>query len=276
MYRRNSARSRSLMLLLTVFCLLASHASAKVEYEVRMVNGSVLAWRPWAGDWDRVRRGARLPLGTLIQTAGFGDLMISPTAENVGKLTSANLAFVSPTMFRLTPNIMRKFQVSETSVTDEADVGRGGDAKGKAIEDEILPITLAWDRQDGLSFFMSAVKEFAKGVVTRKDLAVSGAKSSLFVRNAVRLITIKFPRDGSLIPSNNGTEQIIISWDHDSDGVRPMVNVFVWKKDQDRGVPIAMTNAAVIPVTLKSGGYFIQLVAPNLAFQSKTIYVIVD
>ena len=123
---------------------------------------------------------------------------------------------------------------------------------------------------------MENTKDIVNGFRNVKSLSITGAKSAVLARNMIKDIKITFPTDGMLLPTIKPQEELMISWVIDGMSKRPMIEVYIWPKDKERGVAVTTTNSEVIPVTLAKGGYFIQLATPDLSYQSKTIYIAID
>lgn len=271
---------RLVILFLTFFATPGFPAPKAGHFLVDRVRGSILVWKPLSSDWSELHRRDVVPIGSLIQSLGGGELSLVPSKKSRGFLVPAHLIFITKTIFRVTPDTTRTFHVSEAAITEESDVGNKGTKTDRALEDEPLPFPLAWERQDGLSFFMSAVPEFARGAYLSKTLALSSAKTSLFLRNAVRDIKVIFPEDGALIPIAKEQENVPIVWSlgqsEKTGQMLPMIEVFLWKKDEARGNPIKLTNASHFYLPLTKGGYFLQLATPQLSYQSRPVYFIVE
>ena len=272
---RSTCRSVMLLLCLEVWCWPRT-ALGRDEYIINHVSGLVYAWLPWAGDWHVLKPKDRVPVGALIQCLQQTEISFVPAPGSAAGLTSASLVLVSPAMFRLSANVMRSFQVSEASSSEEMKGNSGEDDRAKPVADDPLPLTIAWERQGGVSLFMENTKDIVNGFRNVKSLSITGAKSAVLARNMIKDIKITFPTDGMLLPTIKPQEELMISWVIDGMSKRPMIEVYIWPKDKERGVAVTTTNSEVIPVTLAKGGYFIQLATPDLSYQSKTIYIAID
>jgi hypothetical protein len=249
-------------------------------YVIDHVTEGALAWIPWRGDWTPLAEGGDLPVGSLVQCLRPTTLRMHVQGRTTDEIEAPfNLTLAGPGMFRVYPDLARRIRLVESVDVDSGDVADAGRATGHKTEEPVFELEDAWKREGGVGMFLRDLKKMAEQL---KPLAFRPPTSSapMAMRNMVGELVIGYPKDGLVFFRGKGEPRstIISTWSVASPTEEtPWVEVYMWKRDTERGQPVMTTNAKAVPLTLtEPGGYFLQMSSPDRRFQSKPIYFVVE
>jgi hypothetical protein len=255
---------------------LASGKTWGPTYRVDEVNGTAFAWLPWRGQWQAVRVGLVLPEGTLVQC-------LTPTTltfrgEGGRATVPLRTRFSGPAMFRLDPHIARETRLIDTMAVDAGDVANAPTTPNGAAPADPLPFTDAWRRESGIGMFLRDLRHLAADALKPLVMRQLPSARPIHLRNLTHEIRVKYPSDGVVFFASGASDLLVVAWDLPGDPTaRPFVDLFVWRRDGDRGAPVLSTNAQIIPINVRRrGGYFLQIASPDHSYQSRPVYFVVE
>ena len=238
--------------------------------QVLDLKNNVLAKIPGYTEWKYLKKGHKLPFGTLIQVGEKSSITIRFPKEIVEKYMGVkrnDFILQSPMIVRLEFDLIRKIKINsdfldQKSLEDLVNSGKIGEG-----ESLFLRFKDAMQRSALFSYFGDQERHYSEKV-NKQDVAKEFSFLSQAIVGEIKLF---YPRDNSLFSSAKLPISINVYWGK-AEGV-PSYNLYFWKLGSRRQLYKSYKrNYTTLTVALP-GTYHIQITSKDNSYQSKIIRV---
>jgi hypothetical protein len=230
-------------------------------FSVRQVEGGAWAFNVKTATWVKLRRGARIPGGVLIQVAPAAAVSFKSAPRRGAP--EVELTVKKPMIFRLSPAAMRRLTVDEfmLSTAPTPAAAAASDAAPQSPSSLFENLGEAWSRTAATLYRFTGLPDRAPPPPVPFDAAAVAVQA--------RPLRLTFPNDGATLVTENMPMRVRIAWDLPPRQPDPY-DVYLWKTDALKGEPIGRTAGDHYSVQLSGAGdYFVQVATPGGAWQSK-------
>ena len=229
------------------------------RYPVTRVAGRVLAWTPQATGWSLVQPESQLMETSLIQVRDGASLTLGlPDAPGIRRMegNQVEVTLDKPIVVRLSDDILRHVAVSTFFIPDLPEGGTSGEAALPGVQ----KLSDAWDKIAAMLAKAGVNPDWVMEAQRRQ------AGASLSVK--AKRIEVIMPADNTTLFTEKLPLEIRTAW-HLIPGKDPLYAVRVWRKDDPRPAPLAVTRQAFHHILFKAEGlHYVQISTPDDKFQS--------